>query len=76
MTEDQLDKLAVWYRSEFKRRTEAIKTSNTGTIDWLVPDYRVSRTEVVAYAESIGIVMDAQDNVQLFHYLNNRKERE
>jgi hypothetical protein len=71
VTDDQLDKIAAWYRSEFKRRTEAIEAGGA-KIDWLVPEYRVSRSEVVAYAESIGITMDANDSIQLIHYLNRK----
>lgn len=71
MTDEQLEKLSKWYRDEFKRRTEAIK-DDSAKIDWLVPEYRVSRTEVVAYAESIGIQMSVDDTVQLFHYLNRK----
>ena len=72
MTDAQLDQLARWYHSEYQRRTEAI-TDNIGKIEWLVPEYRVSRTEVTAYAQSIGIELDADDTIQLFHYLNQGK---
>lgn len=71
MTDDQLDLLAAWYRSEYRRRTKAVEAGGAN-IDWLVPEYRVSRTEVVAYAESIGVTMDAQDSIQLIHYLNQK----
>lgn len=71
MTDEQLDLLSAWYRKEFRKRSKAVK-DGTAQIEWLVPEYRVSRTEVAAYAESIGITMNAQDSVQLFHYLNRK----
>ena len=71
MNNEQLEKLSKWYRDEFKRRTVAIKKGKA-KIDWLVPEYRVSRTEVESYAESIGIKLNADDSIQLFHYLNRK----
>jgi hypothetical protein len=72
VSDDKLEKLAQWYRQEYQRRTEAVK-EGTAKIDWIVPDYRVSRTEVESYAASIGIDMNAQDSIDLFHYLNQSR---
>lgn len=32
-------------------------------------------SEVFEYARSIGMTMDAQDAIDLFHYLNNREDQ-
>lgn len=74
VTQADLEKLAAWYRGEYDRRTEALEAGG-GKLDWVAPEYRVSRTEVVAHAESIGIMMSAQDNIDLFKYLTRKKDR-
>jgi len=75
MTEAELGSLAAWYRREYRRRTEALLDGEIN-IDWLVPEYRVTRTEIQQHAEAVGICMDVNDWVELFHFINNRKERE
>ena len=73
MTGEEMQALTIWYRQEFQRRTRALKNGNAN-IDWLVPEYRVSRIEVAAYAEKIGIHVGVQDWIDLFHHINDRKE--
>jgi len=72
VTGDQLELLAAWYRSEFRRRTAAIEAGD-GRIDWLDPGTRVSLTEVRSYAESVGIEMKAQDTIDWLHHINKPK---
>ena len=74
MTEAELGSLAAWYRREYRRRTEALRNGEFN-IDWLVPDYRVTRVEIAAHAASIGIELDANDWIELFYYINERREK-
>jgi len=55
MTNDQMTKLATWFRSECRQR-------------------EIFRSDIVEYANSIGITIDSQDLINLFHYLNNEKD--
>jgi len=74
VTEDQLELLAAWYRSEYRKRTKAIKEALADVkIDWLDPGTRVSLTELSSYAQSIGMPMSAQDRIDWFHYINQPK---
>jgi hypothetical protein len=57
-----MQRLAQWYRSEYARRTKAVK-AGTAPIDWLAAGYRVTWTEVVAKAEELGI--DTSDITKL-----------
>lgn len=45
--------LAQWYRAEYARRTEAVERGEV-CIDWALPQFRVSWSEVVAKAEQMG----------------------
>ena len=55
MTNDQMTKLAAWFRSECRRR-------------------EIFRSDIAEYANSIGITIDSQDLINLFHHLNNEKD--
>ena len=35
----------------------------------------IEASEVIEYANDIGITMDAQDAIDLFHYINNREDQ-
>lgn len=35
---------------------------------------RIDASEVIEYAKRIGVTMDAQDGIDLFHYINNNRE--
>lgn len=74
MTEAEMDQLGAWYKAEYRRRTEALK-QGAGDYEWIAPEYRVTRTEVAAYADTIGIPMGVQDWIDLFHYLNDDHRR-
>ena len=74
MTEAEMDLLGTWYKTEYRRRTEALK-AGAGQYEWIAPAYRVTRVEVAAYAESIGIEVGVQDWIDLFHYLNDDNRR-
>ena len=53
MTEAE-QKLLRWHRAEYARRTAAAK-KGIGSIDWMVPGYRISWSEIAAKAESLGV---------------------
>ncbi|MCA2998449.1 MAG: hypothetical protein ING75_07580 [Rhodocyclaceae bacterium] len=55
-----MDKLLEWYCAEYERRTKAVD-EGTADIDWLIPEYRVSWTEVVTKAEQLGIKFNPVD---------------
>lgn len=57
MNEKLLRDLRDWYIAEFNRRTELANEN----IDWTIPAYRVSWTEVAAAAERLGIKMNPVD---------------
>ena len=46
--------LHAWYKAEYQRRTLAVE-AGTSDIDWIVPEYRVTWTEVLAKAEALGL---------------------
>lgn len=64
--------LLDWYRSEYDRRTNAIE-DGSGKIDWLIPGYRVSFTEVIMKAEQLGIRMNPVDLRRWFDEAQNKK---
>lgn len=64
ITREQAEALARWYRAERAKRTEAVR-NGTAKWDWIVPQYRVSFTEVQAYADSIGISLHPTDRIEL-----------
>lgn len=35
----------------------------------------ITATDVIEYANDIGITMDAQDAIALFHYINNGEDQ-
>ena len=45
----------AWRDATYKNRTAAVEAGNA-PIDWIVPEYRVTFTECLAHAESIGTV--------------------
>lgn len=46
--------LVTWARREHARRTRLLREGK-GQIDWIVPEYRVTWTEVCAKAEELGL---------------------
>lgn len=46
--------LVAWYRAELARRTQAVE-AGTAPIDWVEPEHRITRSELVAKADALGI---------------------
>jgi hypothetical protein len=56
--------LLAWFRAEYARRTAAVE-AGTASIDWIVPDYRVSWSEVLAKAEALGLPTNHGEAIEL-----------
>lgn len=52
--------LQAWINAEFARRTAAVE-AGTADLDWVVPEYRVSWSEVWSKAEELGLSMSLVD---------------
>ena len=52
-----LAKAIAWADAEFARRTKAIE-DGVVKLDWLVPEYRVTVTEILSYADHAGLTID------------------
>jgi len=50
-------RLEKWIRETYQERTKAIE-SGVVNIDWLDPRYRITVTEIVVKADSLGLKLD------------------
>jgi len=57
-------KIKNWYQDQYWFRTRALNKGE-GKIDWVDPGTRVSWSEVVAYAETLGLQLSPLDRVEL-----------
>jgi hypothetical protein len=73
MTPNECAILIAWYRREYKRRTDALRRG-ASNIDWLTPEYRVSRTEIQSFADSAGIALNVNDWREFQLQLNNMRK--
>jgi len=55
--DDRVRVLAMWYRSEYRRRTDAVE-ADQAPIDWVTAEYRVTWSEVVHKAREMGILLN------------------
>jgi hypothetical protein len=63
---DPKHELMAWYCAEYDKRTKAVE-EGVAPIDWAVPEYRISWTEVVSKAEGLGILTSPLDLRLWFH---------
>lgn len=59
------ESLIYWIKGEFVRRTIAVK-KGTADISWIVPEYRISFTEVVSKAEELGVEIENMVDFRLW----------
>lgn len=52
--------LMNWFDSEYRYRTYAV-SQGTASIDWVLPEYRITWTEICAKAQELGITENAVD---------------
>lgn len=64
MTRCQAIQITAWYRTVFALRTAEIHAGR-GKIEWLDRGTRVSWSELVAYAETLGIELRPTDQASL-----------
>jgi hypothetical protein len=58
--QDKLRELRAWFEAEYARRTAAVERGEVN-VDWAIPEYRVSWSEVLAKAGELGIHMSPVD---------------
>jgi len=46
---NELHQAAIWAAQEFEKRTRAIVEDSKPNLNWLLPDYRVTWSEVIAH---------------------------
>ena len=49
------NELIKWFDEQYAMRSRAV-AEGTGRIDWVVPEYRITWSEITAKAETLGIV--------------------
>ena len=59
MTDEQFELIVSWADAEFKRRTDEIDAGSP----WIDEIYRVPRSDIRAYAESIGCTLTLMDEI-------------
>ena len=52
--------LLKWFDEEYARRSRAV-SDGTGKLDWLLPEYRITWSEITAKAEELGIKRNVVD---------------
>lgn len=71
MNSDLREVIAQWYLATFAERTSRLAAGEVN-IDWAVPEYRVSWTEVVAQAAALGFDVSNPSLVDLRTWLSAR----
>jgi hypothetical protein len=51
---DPKQQLLRWFKAEYAGRTAAVK-NGTAKIDWIVPEYRITWSEIMSKARDLGI---------------------
>lgn len=64
MTKSQAAQIAHWFHRTFDQRTAALEAGD-GKIEWLDRGTRVSWTELVSFAETIGVTLHPTDQASL-----------
>lgn len=66
--------LLDWHDAEYARRSAAV-LDGTARIDWIVPEYRVSWSELAAKADELGIDRNLVDLRRWWDQHKKRRRR-
>jgi hypothetical protein len=51
-----ISSLIKWHKDEWDRRTKAVEEGTKASLEWVLPESRITMTEVLTKAEQLGIV--------------------